>query len=277
MDVKNEEGLSFLKEIQDDTVDLILTDPPYIISRESGMNSLYDNIAQKTENAKTEEDWVQYKKTLDKPQAELELDHGSGWSKENYLKYGTILGKKYAVKTQYGDWDKDFTIEILDKFIEQFYKKLKRGGTCIVWFDLWKISHLKDILEKYKFKQIRMIEWIKTNPQPLNQHVNYLTNCREIAIVAVKGSKPTFNSKYDNGIYNFPIAAGKNKFHPTQKNLQLFESLIEKHSNEGDNVMDTFLGSGTTAIACKNKNRKFIGCEINKEYHDKIIEILENS
>ena len=277
MDVKNEEGLSFLKEIQDNTVDLILTDPPYIISRESGMNSLYDNIAQKTENAKTEEEWEQYKKTLDKPQAELELDHGPGWSKENYLKYGTILGKKYAVKTQYGDWDKDFTLEILDKFIEQFYKKLKKGGTCIVWFDLWKISHLKDILEKYKFKQIRMIEWIKTNPQPLNQHVNYLTNCREIAIVAVKGSKPTFNSKYDNGIYNFSIAAGKNKFHPTQKNLQLFESLIEKHSNEGDNVMDTFLGSGTTAIACKNKNRQFIGCEINKEYHDKIIEILENS
>jgi site-specific DNA-methyltransferase (adenine-specific) len=277
MDVKNEEGLSFLKEIQDNTVDLILTDPPYIISRESGMNSLYDNIAQKTENAKTEEQWEQYKKTLDKPQAELEVDHGTGWSKENYLKYGTILGKKYAVKTQYGDWDKDFTLEILEKFIEQFYKKLKKGGTCIVWFDLWKISHLKDILEKYKFKQIRMIEWIKTNPQPLNQHVNYLTNCREIAIVAVKGSKPTFNSKYDNGIYNFPIAAGKNKFHPTQKNLQLFESLIEKHSNEGDNVMDTFLGSGTTAIACKNKNRKFIGCEINKEYHDKIIEILENS
>tara|TARA_B100001996_G_scaffold378051_1_gene361577 strand:- start:237 stop:1070 length:834 start_codon:yes stop_codon:yes gene_type:complete len=277
MDVKNEEGLSFLKEIQDNTVDLILTDPPYIISKESGMNSLYDNIAQKTENAKTEEQWEQYKKTLDKPQAELEVDHGTGWSKENYLKYGTILGKKYAVKTQYGDWDKDFTLEILEKFIEQFYKKLKKGGTCIVWFDLWKISHLKDILEKYKFKQIRMIEWIKTNPQPLNQHVNYLTNCREIAIVAVKGSKPTFNSKYDNGIYNFPIAAGKNKFHPTQKNLQLFESLIEKHSNEGDNVMDTFLGSGTTAIACKNKNRKFIGCEINKEYHDKIIEILENS
>tara|TARA_X000001036_G_scaffold308451_1_gene287119 strand:+ start:996 stop:1829 length:834 start_codon:yes stop_codon:yes gene_type:complete len=277
MDVKNEEGLSFLKEIQDNTVDLILTDPPYIISKESGMNSLYDNIAQKTENAKTEEQWEQYKKTLDKPQAELEVDHGTGWSKENYLKYGTILGKKYAVKTQYGEWDKDFTLEILEKFIEQFYKKLKKGGTCIVWFDLWKISHLKDILEKYKFKQIRMIEWIKTNPQPLNQHVNYLTNCREIAIVAVKGSKPTFNSKYDNGIYNFPIAAGKNKFHPTQKNLQLFESLIEKHSNEGDNVMDTFLGSGTTAIACKNKNRKFIGCEINKEYHDKIIEILENS
>ena len=41
--------------------------------------------------------------------------------------------------------------------------------------------------------------------------------------------------------------------------------------------MDTFLGGGTTAIACKNKKRSFIGCEVNKEYYDKFTEILENS
>ena len=56
----------------------------------------------------------------------------------------------------------------------------------------------------------------------------------------------------------------------TQKNIKLFEDLIKKHSNEGDVVVDTFLGGGTTAIACKNTQRKFIGCEINKEYFDKI-------
>ena len=69
----------------------------------------------------------------------------------------------------------------------------------------------------------------------------------------MKGSKPTFNSKYDNGlydneIYQFPIQGGKKRFHPTQKSLPLFEALIKKHSNEGDVVLDTFLGSGTTAI-----------------------------
>jgi len=114
-------------------------------------------------------------------------------------------------------------------------------------------------MEKYKFKQIRLIEWIKTNPIPLNQSVNYLTNAREIAVLGVKGGKPTFNSKYDKGIYEYPIQSGKDRFHPTQKNIKLFEDLIKKHSNEGDVVLDTFLGGGTTAIACKNTNRNFIG------------------
>jgi site-specific DNA-methyltransferase (adenine-specific) len=140
-----------------------------------------------------------------------------------------------------------------------------------MFFDLWKISQLKELLEKYKYKQIRMIEWIKTNPQPLNSKTNYLTNCREIALVAIKGSKPTFNSKYDNGIYYYPLQGGRNRFHPTQKSIALFEELIRKHSNENDVVMDTFLGGGTTAIACSNTKRKFTGCEISKEYFNKMM------
>jgi site-specific DNA-methyltransferase (adenine-specific) len=133
---------------------------------------------------------------------------------------------------------------------------------------------LKELLEKHKFKQIRFIEWIKTNPQPLNSKTNYLTNCREIALVGVKGGKPTFNSSYDKGIYEFPLQGGKNRFHPTQKSLLLFEELIKKHSNEGDIVMDTFLGGGTTAIAAKNTNRQFRGCEIAKTYYDKLITLI---
>jgi site-specific DNA-methyltransferase (adenine-specific) len=194
--------------------------------------------------------------------------------KQNFMKYGSIYGSKYSVQTEYGDWDTNFTMEILDNFIGEYYKKLKKGGTIIVFFDLWKITPLKDIMEKHKFKQIRFIEWIKTNPQPLNSQTNYLTNCREIALLGVKGGKPTFNSKYDNAIYEFPLQGGKNRFHPTQKSLPLFEELIKKHSNEGDVVMDTFLGSGTTAIAAKNTKRAFKGCEISEEYYKKIITLL---
>jgi site-specific DNA-methyltransferase (adenine-specific) len=190
------------------------------------------------------------------------------------MKYGTIYGKKYCVKTEYGDWDNDFTIEIVEQFICEYYKKLRNGGTLIIFFDLWKITILKEIMERHKFKQIRMIEWIKTNPQPLNSKVNYLTNCREIALVGIKKSKPTFNSKYDNGIYMFPLQGGKIRFHPTQKSIKLFEDLIKKHTNENDVVLDTFLGGGTTALACKNTNRKFKGCEISEEYYDKVIELL---
>jgi DNA modification methylase len=92
--------------------------------------------------------------------------------------------------------------------------------------------------------------------------------------LGIKGTKPTFNSKYDNGIYMCPLQGGKNRFHPTQKSLNLFEQLIKKHSNENDTILDTFLGGGTTAIACKNTNRNFKGCELSSEYYNKIMEIL---
>ena len=193
------------------------------------------------------------------------------------MKYGTIYGKKYCVKTDYGEWDSNFTMETLESFIESFYKKLRNGGTLIIWFDLWKISQLKELLEKHKFKQIRMIEWIKTNPQPLNSKTNYLTNCREIALTAVKKGKPTFNSKYDNGIYSFPLQGGKNRFHPTQKSLELFKTLIKKHSNAGDLIVDPFLGAGTTAIASKLMGRKCNGSELNESYINKMNTILEQT
>jgi DNA modification methylase len=269
IDIQNVDGMEYLKTIANGSVDLVLTDPPYIISRESGMNAHYNMVKQNEENhvefVKTEEEWETYK-------AENAIVDNTG--RENYMKYGTIYGKKYCVKTDYGEWDANFTMELLDQFIGEYYKKLRKGGTLIMFFDLWKISALKDLLEKHKFKQIRMIEWIKTNPQPLNSKVNYLTNCREIALVGVKGGSPTFNSSYDNGIYMYPLQGGKNRFHPTQKSLALFEELIKKHSNENDVVLDTFLGGGTTAIACKNTNRQFRGCEISKEYIDKTLVII---
>lgn len=266
IDIQNIEGLEYLSSIQDKSIDLILTDPPYIISKETGMNKHYNEVKANEENSiqyvKTEEEWETYK-----AQHNIQTNE----KRDNFLKYGTIYGKKYCVKTDYGEWDREFTLETLEIFIQEYFKKLRNGGTLIMFFDIWKISYLKDIMERNKFKQIRFIEWIKTNPQPLNSRINYLTNCREVALIGIKGSKPTFNSKYDNGIYSFPLQGGKNRFHPTQKSLPLFEELIRKHSNEGDTVLDTFLGAGTTAIACKNTERHFKGCEIETNYYEKII------
>jgi site-specific DNA-methyltransferase (adenine-specific) len=269
IDIKNICGLEYLKTIGNNSIDLILTDPPYIISKNSGMNEHYNNVKYNEENdireVKTEEEWEEYKQ-----ENNIEDDI----NKEKYIKYGSIYGKKYCVKTDYGNWDSEFSMIMLEKFICEYYKKLKKGGTLIMFFDLWKITDLKNLLEKYNFKQLRFIEWIKTNPQPRNSKVNYLTNCREIALVGIKQGNPTFNSSYDNGIYMYPLQSGKNRFHPTQKSLVLFEELIKKHSKENDTILDTFLGSGTTAIACKNTKRNFKGCEISTDYYNKILEIL---
>ena len=294
---KHQEGLQFLEDLPSNSVDLILTDPPYITSRDSGMDKWVGHVEKQDQEgakpAKSKEEWDSYrakrkwqkwfKASKIKPE-----DQAAEMKKmeENFLKYGSIYGKKYAVKTNYGDWDSDFTLETLDQFTKHFYRVLRDGGTAIIFFDLWKITALKEMLEtcgpSYRrkqgdkmvektrgFKQIRFIEWIKTNPQPINSQRNYLTNCREIALTAVKKGKGTFDSHYDNGIYRYPLQGGKERFHPTQKSLPLFEALVLKHSKPGNIIVDPFAGSATTAIACMNTGRRFMGCEMSEEYFTK--------
>ena len=217
----NQSCFDYLKTLQNNSVSLVLTDPPYEVSRETNFKS------------------------------------------------GKATGRdtdRFRISMNFGDWDNNFTG--LDEVIKECYRILKNGGTMICFYDLWKLTTIKKYFENAHFKQIRFIEWLKTNPVPLNSKTNYLTNAREIAIVGIKKSKPTFNSQYDNGVYSYPICRDKGRFHPTQKPVLLLEELILKHSNEGDLVCDCFAGSGSTAVASFNTHRNFVGCELSKEYYN---------
>lgn len=223
IELENISCFDYLKTIPNNSVDLVLIDPPYEVSRDTGFAN-------------------------------------------------TQLDKYKDFSMNFGDWDNNFTG--LDIVIKECYRILKKGGTLICFYDLWKITTLKQYFEDAKFKQLRFIEWLKTNPVPLNSKINYLTNAREIALTGVKGGKPTFKSDYDNGIYEYPICHDKGRFHPTQKPIKLIEELINKHSNENDVVLDCFSGSGTTAAACINTNRNFKGCELDTDYYNQSIERL---
>lgn len=76
------------------------------------------------------------------------------------------------------------------------------------------------------------------------------------------------NLYYPVSILNYSNARQKGKVHPTQKPVPLFEYLIKTYTNEGETVLDNCMGSGTTAIACLNTNRNFIGFEMDKKYFD---------
>lgn len=188
-------------------VDLVLTDPPYAISRKTGYKS------------------------------------------------GKL--KKFHVNTEFGDWDNQ-PIDVV-RLAEQCYCCLRQGGTAVIWCDLWKLTHLADAMRATCFKKLRFIEWVKTNPVPLNAGRSYLSNAREVAVVGVRGGGGKFHANYDNGIYSYPIPSGPKRVHPTQKPLCLFEEIIEKHTDVNDLVVDPFLGSGTTAEAAMNLGRRFIG------------------
>ena len=70
-------------------------------------------------------------------------------------------------------------------------------------------------------------------------------------------------------VYDLPINAKDKRLygHPTIKPLPIIRNLVENSSREGALVLDPFMGSGTTAVACKELNRNFIGFEINPDYH----------
>ncbi len=207
----------FMKGLDKGTVDLVLTEPPYAISRDNGFSNVKNGV------------------------------------------------DRFAVSMDFGKWDND-TIN-LAKFCSECHRVLKTSGTVIIWYDLWKITDLENAMRDAGFKMIRLIIWQKTNPVPLNQSATYLSNSREIAVTGVKGGKPTFNGKYDNGVYEHPIPRhGGQKIHPTQKPIDLFSELVVKHSNKGDMVIDPFLGSGTTGVAAVANGRNFEGCDIDPDY-----------
>jgi DNA modification methylase len=207
---------NYLSKIEDNSIDLILTDPPYDISKKSGFSS-------------------------------------------------GKLSKFTQISIDFGYWDTEID---LDKLFKEYYRVLRKGGTLIIFYDIWKSNMIKDFANKYKFKQPRVGQWLKNNPVPVNSKINYLSNCSEYFFTFVKDKNATFNSEYDNGIYNFPLCHGKERLeHPTQKPLGLIKSLILKHSKEGDLVLDTFSGTGTTAVACIETDRKFICVERDEKYY----------
>ncbi len=215
--VETSDYYDFMDSLPAASVDLILTDPPYNISKKTGFSSVVNGE------------------------------------------------KKFAVSMDFGPWDE--TEVNLEDMSKVFYRAIRRGGTVIVWYDIWKIGRLKDAMECAGFKMMRQIIWQKTNPVPLNMKATYLSNSREMAVAGVKGGKPTFNSEYDPGVYEYPIPRHNgNRVHPTQKPLTLFEALVQKHSNQGDLVVDPFLGSGTTGVAAVRNFRRFAGCDLDRKY-----------
>ena len=98
----------------------------------------------------------------------------------------------------------------------------------------------------------------------------------EIAIVCHKGKCP-IRGKRDGSVWEVTKMNPNKMQHPTQKPTELIERLIEKFSDEGDIVLDQFLGSGTTAVAAVNTNRHYIGFEVDETYFDVTIQRLDEA
>ena len=84
------------------------------------------------------------------------------------------------------------------------------------------------------------------------------------------------SAKYSQTLSNVLHVNKENEYlHPTQKPVELMEKLIMMFSNEGDNVLDCFMGSGSTAVAALKLDRNFYGCEIQEEYYQASLKRIE--
>lgn len=89
-----------------------------------------------------------------------------------------------------------------------------------------------------------------------------------------KGMSKDIENRGTKNILRIPNIVG-NKKHPTEKPQSLIGILITNSSNIDDVVLDPFCGSGSTGLACIETGRKFIGCEIDKQYYDIAVERIE--
>ena len=230
------------KKIDKESIDLIFADPPYNLSG-SGL---------KWEGNKTGGDWYMINENWDK-----------------------MTAPEY--------------IQFTRKWISSCRRVLKNSGSIYVACSYHNISEVMIVLKQLDFKINNVITWRKTNAMP-NMTKRVFTHSTEFVVWAVKGSGWKFNyekikeinpEKQKDGslkqmrdFWELPLVQGRERLrgkdkralHPTQKPEEMLKRIILASSNEGDVVLDPFLGSGTTTYVAKKYNRKWIGIEQNREY-----------
>lgn len=217
--------LELMKDIHDNTVDMVVTDPPYKIitgGDSNGANSI-------------------------RPK-------------------GILSGNRELMKSI-----PDFTL-----WLRECYRVLKDGTQSYFMVNSSNLLRLGNAIESCGFKIHNLLVWEKNNCTPSQF---YMKNC-EYVFFCRKGRAKYINdiggSKTVHKVNNI---IGK-KVHPTQKPVELMEMYIKNSTNEGDLVLDPFMGSGSTGIACVNTERKFIGIELDDGYYniarDRVNEAISN-
>lgn len=171
------------------------------------------------------------------------------------------------VGIDFGAWDKGFD---LFSYMKEIPRLLTKNGSVIIFNDWKNIGEIARFGESIGLAIKDMIRWEKSNPMPRNKDRRYITDYEVAVWLAMPKAKWCFNMEGDT--YYRPLYKGslttqsEKTSHTTQKPVYLMEKLLKTHSNEGDTILDMFMGSGTTGVACLNLNRNFIGIELDENY-----------
>ena len=168
-----------------------------------------------------------------------------------------------------GIWDKNLNMADMHKadtfnidmnfLLKEFDRICK--GSYYIFCGTEQVSEIRRYLNKKH--STRLIIWEKTNPMPINGQYVFLSGIE--TCIWAKKSGATFNATCKNTVFRHPIP-NDNIAHPTSKPVELFKEFVRISTCNGDKVFDPFMGSGTTAVACKSLGIDFVGCELEEEY-----------
>lgn len=227
--------LEVMKGIPDQSVDLVLTDPPYGTTA-CKWDSVIDFDLM----------WAELKR-ITKPNSAIVLFGSEPFS--SALRMSNVLQYKYDWV-----WEKSKG----SNFQHSKYQPLKVHENVLVFSKSAAAQGSKSPM-KYYPQMVAGKEYAGYN-NPIG-NIGHLSAGNKIPSITIKGSL-----RHPRSVQYFKTAESEGKFHPTQKPVALMEYLIKTYSNEGDVVLDFTMGSGTTGVAAKNLNRDFIGIEMDEGY-----------
>lgn len=181
----------------------------------------------------------------------------------NYTGAGAFgkLGRSY-----HGELEANNIINGINQdLINELVRVLKKINIYI-WCNKEQLYQYMTYFLKFNFD---LLTWHKSNPIPTCNN-KYLSDTEYLLFFREKDVKIFGTYETKRKYYVTPINKADKKLweHPTIKPLHIIKNLIINSSQEGDTVLDCFMGSGTTGVACKELNRNFIGIEIDKKYFD---------
>lgn len=238
-----------LKKIPTESVDLVVTDCPYRIVGGGNTTNKY-KVKQPSEIFNRSYD---YKIT----NSNKVQKYQEGTS--HAVLGGILNDNEYATYARQGKLFKHNDIKFSD-WLPEIYRVLKKDTHCYIYISARNLKELQIEAENVGFKFQQLIVWQKNNVTP---NKFYLNNY-ELILMLRKGKAKFINNMGTKNLIK--IDNIRNKTHPTEKPIELNKILIENSSNEGNLILDPFMGTGSCGVACKQINRNFIGIEIDEKY-----------
>ena len=176
--------------------------------------------------------------------------------------YGMSFQSNFRTE-KYGGIENDSDLSWLDDFADECYRVAKDNTAHYIFCSFHHIDKFKTAFEK-RFKVKNVLVWVKNCTSMGDLKGNFAPKT-EFILFLHKG-RSLIRGKRDCNVLEFSKTG--NKLHPTQKPVDMLEFMIEKFSDECQVVIDPFMGSGSTGVAAKNLNRKFIGIELDEQYFE---------